>query len=170
MPKKEDPPIPFSERPPIKPKGKKSRLITEEGLIEEICEYLDLGATDTCISRIIGVNPATFIQWKTRGQEENGDKYEEFYQQYQLHRGKRELSWLDGIDGKWMLTHHPDTKYNYAEPRFEKHEYSVTNVESEERKKKISNDIQEGLDNLEFQIDEVQMIDEGTDDSEESEQ
>jgi hypothetical protein len=137
-----------------------SLLEQQPKLIDEICDYLRQGATDTCICRIIGINPATFSHWKSLGKEENGDVYESFYREYQINRGKRELAWLDGIEGKWLLTHHPDTKNDYAEVRYQKQEFSLTAAEEEVRKAEMQHKIDEGLKNLEYQIDGAQLLEE----------
>ena len=136
----------------IKSTTKVSLLESREGLIGEICAYLAQGATDSALCRIIGINPQTFAKWKIYGQEGNGDKYEEFYKEYEKAVGYRELSWLDGIDGKWLLIHHPTTKYDYAEVKHNKQEFSLSPLEEEARNKVREEAIAEGLGNIKTQI------------------
>lgn len=149
----------FEKTPKNGSRSRTGLLEQQPGLIQEICGYLAQGATDTCVCRIIGINPVTMSTWKTKGKEHNGDIYETFYMEYQRSRGHRELAWLKDIDGKWMLTHHPDTKNDYAEMRYQKQEFSMSAIEEEARKSEMQKKIDEGLKNLEFQIDSPQRID-----------
>jgi hypothetical protein len=137
---------------------KRSMLETQPTIIDEICGYLAQGATDVCVCRIMGINPQTFARWKVRGQEGKGDIYDEFYRRYEKAQGFRELSWLEGIDGKWLLQHHPTTKNDYAEVRYQKQEFTLSPMEEEARHKQMQSAIEEGLGTIKLQIDTQEMI------------
>jgi hypothetical protein len=137
---------------------KRSMLETQPALIDEICDYLAQGATDVCVCRILSINYNTFARWKLMGQEGNNDIYQEFYNRYQKAQGHRELDWLDGIDGKWLLTHHPSTKNDYAEVRYQKQEFSLSPIEEEARHKQMQSAIEEGLGTIKLQIETQETI------------
>ena len=144
-------------------KGSRPTNLDDE-LIEEICGYLDKGATDVCVCRIIGVAPTVFHGWKRKGQDESTHEiYHKFYEEYEKHKGYRELAWLEKVgDPKWMLTHHPDTKNAFAEIRYQKDEYSgtLTKLEAAERKKAIQEDIVNGFTTISDQLETSRDIEE----------
>lgn len=142
------------------PRKRQTQL--NEELIEEINGYLKRGGVDITICRIIGVHPQTFIRWKNYGRRVlQGDKtlnpiYGIFYRDYQMHRGKRELHWLDlvGDDAKWLLKHHPDTREQYAEMRYSRQELTgtLTAGESAERQKDLDKALDESLSTAKRQL------------------
>ena len=91
-------------------------MLSETQLINEICECVSIGASDSAICRALGIWPSTFSEWKKKGK--NGQEpYRTFYIRYEQAIGQREIEWLSEIrDPKWHLTHNPRTKlytHNY---------------------------------------------------------
>ena len=97
-------------------------MLSETQLINEICECVSIGASDSAICRALGIWPSTFSEWKKKGN--NGQEpYLTFYIRYEQAIGQREIEWLSEIrDPKWHLTHNPRTKNAYAEVRYMKEE------------------------------------------------
>ena len=108
-------------------------MLSETQLINEICECVSIGASDSAICRALGIWPSTFSEWKKKGK--NGQEpYRTFYIRYEQAIGQREIEWLSEIrDPKWHLTHNPRTKNAYAEVRYMKEE--KVNVEKLSAKK-----------------------------------
>jgi len=132
------------------PNHRGGKLTTlNEDLINEICDYMKLGATNIVVCRVIGVHQETFLRWLQQGKDYMMDGadidpiYGLLYTKYEEARGRRVLSWLEKVkDPKWLLQRHPDTKNDFAELRYQKNdldarlspgEASARQVEAEKR-------------------------------------
>ncbi|MGZ4848928.1 MAG: hypothetical protein ACXV3D_04540 [Halobacteriota archaeon] len=105
---------------------KKTLLTTE--LIDEIVQLMARGATDKVVSQIIDVRPETFCAWKNKGRADHPEPiYRKFYDRYNQAKGRRALRWIENVaDEKWLLTHHPDTREEFATLTTLKTESAVT--------------------------------------------
>lgn len=139
--------------------GKKMTQLNTD-LINEVCEYLAFGATNISVCRTISVHPETFNLWLRKGRElvrdgiECDPIYGELYLRYQQARGQREVSWIERIkDPKWLITHHPDTKQQWAELRYQKNELSgsISPGEASDRKLEAEKRIGEAIGNIRLQ-------------------
>jgi hypothetical protein len=93
-------------------------MLAETELINMICGAIAEGATEISVCRALPISMSTFSDWKARGRA-GEEPYRTFYIRYQQARGERENVWSQQAcrDAKWALTHHPDTKMRWAEPR-----------------------------------------------------
>lgn len=93
-------------------------LLAEAELINIICGAVADGATDVAVCNALGIAASTFGEWKAKGRA-GIEPYRTFYIRYKQADGKREIEWsrLACRDPKWALTHHPNYKMRWAEPR-----------------------------------------------------
>lgn len=102
----------------IVPAPRTPSMLAETQLIDDICNCVADGATDTAICRALGIYPSTFTEWKKKGRD-GIEPYRTFYIRYEQATGLREIEWAKQAcrDAKWALTHHPKTKVQWSEMR-----------------------------------------------------
>ncbi|MGZ7188463.1 MAG: hypothetical protein ACXVIR_11570 [Halobacteriota archaeon] len=92
-------------------------------LTDEICDLVSRGAVDSTVCRIIGIHRSTLWDWKRRGRDPDAREplFGIFYERYQQACGYRTLAWIESLqrkgEFKWLLTHSPDSKQDWADVR-----------------------------------------------------